>query len=394
VENLDKFFYNKLTRITSTGLFIPQLDGLRFIAIFLVVLYHINERLFKNTATTDYASIFIKHVISNGFQGVPLFFVISGFILGLPFAKYYRQQSKKINLTQYYIRRLTRLEPPYIIIMVVLFFSYLAFDSGFLFKSEASHFFSSLAYLHNFIYFDSSPWRINVVTWSLEIEVQFYILAPLLAMVFKNNNAYIRRILIVSMISILILLDKFIYLNFVSLINHLHFFLAGFLLVDLYLSIEEINLNYIFSTFVGLIFLLIILTVKYSSSILFEYVYICSIIIFYLLVLKNDTWKKIFSFKVITTIGGMCYTIYLIHFPILRAIFKISNKFVYDNNYILDLVIQLLIVLPIILICSSVVYLIIEKPCMDKEWPKKLLNKLNSLRYVFVNRPLLKSEEE
>ena len=43
-----------------------------------------------------------------------------------------------------------------------------------------------LAYVHNAVYASESP--INNVTWSLEIEVQFYLLAPLLASVFLIHS--------------------------------------------------------------------------------------------------------------------------------------------------------------------------------------------------------------
>ena len=56
-----------------------------------------------------------------GFRGVELFFVISGFILGLPFAAHYLKGAAPVSLRKYYLRRLTRLEPPYIVALLVLF---------------------------------------------------------------------------------------------------------------------------------------------------------------------------------------------------------------------------------------------------------------------------------
>ncbi len=51
--------------------------------------------------------------------GVKVFFAISGFVLALPFLKYYLGISdKKVQLKSYFIRRLTRLEPPFIITLV------------------------------------------------------------------------------------------------------------------------------------------------------------------------------------------------------------------------------------------------------------------------------------
>ena len=75
---------SRLSRESSSGRFIPEIDGLRFIAIGAVVAYHVGD--FVRTKTghgwSDSAlSLFLSH----GYFGVPLFFVISGFIISLPF---------------------------------------------------------------------------------------------------------------------------------------------------------------------------------------------------------------------------------------------------------------------------------------------------------------------
>ena len=104
-------------RKTNTTAFIPQIDGLRFVAIVMVLLFHIN--LFV-TSKIPFAfsrpaadSWWLFRFLDSNRKGVLLFFVISGFILALPFAKAAREQGKPVELKRYYLRRLTRLEPPY-----------------------------------------------------------------------------------------------------------------------------------------------------------------------------------------------------------------------------------------------------------------------------------------
>ena len=98
-------------RVTTQNRFIPQIDGLRFVAISSVVLFHLYASLNHGGAVQnpafDPANV---GVLSK--RGVELFFVISGFILGVPFASSYLRGAPKINLKQYFLRRLTRLEPP------------------------------------------------------------------------------------------------------------------------------------------------------------------------------------------------------------------------------------------------------------------------------------------
>ena len=70
------------SRETSSGRFLPEIDGLLFIAISLVVLYH---AAFHDC---DRAPAAFVAVSADGYFGVYLFFAISGFILGLPFAQH------------------------------------------------------------------------------------------------------------------------------------------------------------------------------------------------------------------------------------------------------------------------------------------------------------------
>ena len=51
---------------------------------------------------------------------MPLFFAISGFILALPFAEHYLSGAPRPTLGRYYVRRVTRIEPPYVINLTIL----------------------------------------------------------------------------------------------------------------------------------------------------------------------------------------------------------------------------------------------------------------------------------
>jgi peptidoglycan/LPS O-acetylase OafA/YrhL len=117
-------FLAQISRETSSGRFIPEMDGLRFAAIGMVILFHLNGYLnakspFYSAAAPN--SDWLAQAAMVGFRGVELFFVISGFILGLPFAAHYLKGTAPVSLRKYYLRRLTRLEPPYIVALLLLF---------------------------------------------------------------------------------------------------------------------------------------------------------------------------------------------------------------------------------------------------------------------------------
>ena len=101
----------------------PEIDGLRFIAIcWVVVLMHLSNIIDTNLYNNQLISnSFIAKMVLEGGNGVSFFFMISGFILALPFLREKLYQGKKVSLKKYYLRRLTRLEPPYIAALLIAF---------------------------------------------------------------------------------------------------------------------------------------------------------------------------------------------------------------------------------------------------------------------------------
>src|SRR5690349_457011 len=176
-------FLEPYRRITSTGQFIPEIDGLRFLAIFSVYIYHLTGVVLRNSPL-GYAQslgsnwlLLVTQILN---IGVPLFFVISGFILSLPFAEVHRHLRKPVSLKKYFWRRVTRLEPPYFLCLFLFFILKIAGHRGTA-VSLLPNLIASIFYVHNPIF--GRPSDIDFVAWSLEVEIQFYILAPLLGLV-------------------------------------------------------------------------------------------------------------------------------------------------------------------------------------------------------------------
>jgi len=110
-------------------------------------------------------------LLGHGGYGVELFFAISGFILAWPFARQHLQSSQKVKIRSYFLRRITRLEPPYILAVLIRATLLLAIgihQARFILV----HLIASLFYVHNIAFGISS--RIEAVSWTLEIELQFY----------------------------------------------------------------------------------------------------------------------------------------------------------------------------------------------------------------------------
>ena len=357
-------------RITSQKRFIPQIDGLRFVAILSVVLFHLYASLNHDGA-----------ILNSGFdpvnigilskRGVELFFVISGFILGVPFASSYLLGAPKIDLKQYFLRRVTRLEPPYI--LSLLFWAAILFvvarQSG---REILPHLLASMAYLHNLIY--NSDSTINVVAWSLEVEVQFYVLVPLLAGIFAIGDARVRRsVIVILMLASAVLGGQLVHTRLqASVLYYLPLFLAGFLLCDLYVTRRDWKASWTWDAAALCGWPLVWYLSPAWSHILLPFI----IVVLYLAAFRGRLCSKLFSNPMITDIGGMCYSLYLFHFLIISSVCRISKPVHFGHNFWAYYLLQAVIVLPVVLILCGAFFLLIERPCMDRDWPRKLWNRL------------------
>lgn len=146
----------------------PDIDGLRAFAVLAVVVYHA-----------------FPSVLSGGFIGVDVFFVISGFLIsGIMFKSL---QFGNFSFSDFYARRIKRIFPALILVLSASF----AFAWFVLFDDElkqlGNHVLRATVFLSNFILWHESGYFDNAVEtkpllhlWSLGIEEQFYIFWPLI----------------------------------------------------------------------------------------------------------------------------------------------------------------------------------------------------------------------
>jgi peptidoglycan/LPS O-acetylase OafA/YrhL len=391
----------RFTRVVSSGRFIPEIDGLRFIAIGTVVLFHLAINLSiraPETYALPESGSWLATVARYGFHGVELFFVISGFILALPFAAARLRARPPVRLGQYFLRRVTRLEPPYIICMIVFFLALVVIKG----QSAAvmwPHLLASLGYVHNLVYGEAS--LINNVAWSLEIEIQFYLLVPLLATVFAIRRPFRRRAVIVglSLLSIaghVLIFGEHAWLS-LTILNFLHFFLIGFLLADIYLvEWNEAPVRHIGWDLASLLGWPALFWVwSYSafesrasasggdtlaSGVFFP---MCAFFL-YCAVFRGSLTNRIMTTPWITTIGGMCYSIYLLHNYAIGFLIGLT-KGIAPAGYELNLLIQGVLVIPLVLATCALYFGLIERPCMRRDWPARAWRRLSRTLFVPVS---------
>lgn len=176
---------------------------------------------------------FLAGLVSNGNRGVLLFFVINGYLIARPFLRKYRLRGKPVDRGAYYLRRPTRLEPPYVLILlltsVVMIVAY-----GVSLRTLLPQLVASTFYLHGLVYHARST--ISFIAWSLEIEAQFYLLAPLLGTIYMLRNTVVRRSVMVALMAVGSAYASYWRPDSVfnwTILAYLHYFMAGFLLADI-----------------------------------------------------------------------------------------------------------------------------------------------------------------
>ena len=374
-----KWVSEKLSRVTSSGEFIPEVDGFRFIAISAVVCHHLMSAYLVDTGRFGVASLpadwpraldqsLVAGLAFLGYFGVQLFFVISGFVLVLPFARSHLAVGAAPSLRSYYLRRLTRIEPPYVINLLISFLYISARNEGW--RRLVPHLVASLLYSHSLVYGEAS--RINGLAWSLEIEVQFYLIAPLLAMVFAIRNAAVRRAVLIGAVVVGGVVPQWCIAQlgqprlYLTVLNCLQYFLAGFLLAELHLapSARGRAPTHGWDAVVAASGTAMLLGVIREAHVVLPFV----IVLFYLGMFRGALANQIIRFRPIVIVGGMCYTIYLYHVLVIGRLTRRLARFSVPSRPLwLEFLVYSGVHGAAILVVCACLFVYTEKPFM-KAW--------------------------
>lgn len=370
----------QLRRVTTSGNYIPEIDGLRFIAIFGVVALHTagywNVLAGRTYPPLTGVEAILVPFISLGYYGVHLFFVISGFVLALPFAKHAFCGGKNVDLKAYFVRRITRLEPPYVITMIA-YFLMMPFFKKAGWSELFPHLAASLMYVHNIVYGCGS--LINNNAWSLEVEVQFYLLMPLLAGVLWLPRI-VRRGVCAAGIVFFSLHRYWLPPAFPeSILQFAQFFLAGILLCDCWLHRPPEGGRTWRHDLPGLAALPIFcwINIAFFRGPVTELLNPWLLLAGCWATLMGTAFARILTWGWIPVIGGMCYSIYLLHGRILAMVIHgCLAKLPFFGIFLVDYGLVLALCGVAVVAVSAVFYVLIEKPCMNPEWPRLLWNRI------------------
>jgi peptidoglycan/LPS O-acetylase OafA/YrhL len=173
---------------------LAPLDGLRGIAIALVVWYHLWLITWLAADVHVLGQTYNFNVFpETGFVGVDLFFFISGFVLFYPYAMTLFDGRPQQSLGIFAYRRMLKIVPSYYLsIALFIALGLTHFDS---FGEGVRQVLAHAFFIHD--WFDETAGGINGVLWSLAVEVQFYVLFPAICWAFMRRPVWTAAALIV-----------------------------------------------------------------------------------------------------------------------------------------------------------------------------------------------------
>jgi peptidoglycan/LPS O-acetylase OafA/YrhL len=168
---------------------IRAIEGLRGVAVLWVVVFHYvvvrSEHFSDPLIEWIDASYPLRVVVRYGFLGVDLFFLITGFLLVLPWFKHAAEGRERPSARRFYWRRVRRIVPAYYVQLLLLFFVFVPLINPELWRSARGFVLANLGlhalFLHQLTPYSSASLSINGPLWTLTLEMQYYVLLPLIA---------------------------------------------------------------------------------------------------------------------------------------------------------------------------------------------------------------------
>ncbi len=304
---------------------------------------------------TDLKSVILNfNPIGQGWMGVELFLVISGFLIHFIFL----QNQNNFSWPEFFSKRFWRIYPPYLLVLISFFILGIAI-TFYGFKNLLSH----ILLTHNF--FDSTFFTINPSFWSIALEAQLYLIYPFFLFLVRYHG--IKKTLaiiflfniVLTIIGLLLQIKSFSYGTFV-----LKFWIVW--CVGAYLADSFYNRRKIFQKplfwFIGLYVLCFLFKLYYLTNyfILLPITFSCVALIETFL--YNEFLEKYLLWKSLNNslsfIGLISYSIYLIHQPLLNNLFCIYTLKTHHSYF--NFLISILFVYLNIFLVSYSLYVLVE----------------------------------
>ena len=307
-----------------------DIQGLRALAVIFVFIFHINTAW-----------------LPGGFIGVDMFFVISGFLISSIIFK--KLDNNKFSFKDFYIKRIKRIVPAYyvVLLLIAVFAIFIlirtdigAFRKGFFYSVVflSNNFFSTLD-----TYFGATNSENSLLhTWTLAVEMQFYLFLPIILLLTKRKWAF--KVILLLTVGLFTYGTIEIFNNnkdgmYFSLLARAPEFFIGVLAS---LMINKVHIKKNTATLISLLGIIILLVSAFlinENSFFPGVTAIVPCLGTALLIVSPVNPIRIFlSNKILFFIGEISYSLYLFHWPVMAFIRYHYNVSVFSTVQVVGIV--------------------------------------------------------
>jgi len=322
--------WNRIFVISENKNHLESIDVLRAIAIIAVFMFHSNMGFsnggYDENGVLDFSSagdlLKMLSPIGFGWTGVELFLLISGFLIHNGYLTG-EKSAKVFSLNTFYSKRFWRIFPPYF--LVLLFFACVSNPLRYLYDINIlKDFLLHVFFLHNLS--EASFFTINPAFWSLALEMQLYLVYPLLLMVRKKYGMKVSFWLMI-LLSLVMAVTGFAWKGYTeylpydaSVLKYWFVWVSGAFLAECYGENKRIFSKN--SLLMAVILFLGLITSKaflISSKFQLYFATFAWLAFFEWFIHSRSIYQSLHKpfFKILTVIGICSYSIYLIHQPFL-----------------------------------------------------------------------------
>lgn len=348
--------------------YISRLDHLRFFAFVFVFFFHFQGDISSFPQGLSSLKEIITLFVHNGSSGVALFLVLSGFL----FCIICQGGERKINYLPFIYNRILRIFP----LLIFLFFIIIAIDRPnstpmdvlrlVTLQLNTGHPWTGWAHSDAF---PTGP------IWTIAVEFQFYLIFPIIiSFTQEKGMSWLWLIVLLMVVTRALVVGnntpELYYHFYHTIIGRLDQFIIGIIAGIFYLKnsekLKHILLIIFCCFFIFISFCLLFMQAKnswFSATLGFtlEGILWSSIIIIYLSI-PFPNFKKLSRF--LAWLGSMSFSMYLFHMPIIFFILKLN--WLTPPHSLKDLLLKTIVILPMIILFSTLTYYTIEKPFFNK----------------------------
>jgi peptidoglycan/LPS O-acetylase OafA/YrhL len=378
----------QVMNIPPKQLYYPALDGLRGMAILLVIYQHY-------FAFFPYAGY--------GWIGVDIFFVLSGFLITRILLN---TKNQPYYLSGFYIRRILRILPPYYLALILfpaIFYFIPALHDPYVYFRKYELIFWT--YGQNWLYIFTSHPKANLFYshfWSLAVEEQFYLLWPFVVLLCRSQRQLTYTIYFIIAIFIISRIGAWLYWGSTAQ-THLFQFLSrgdglcfGSLLAVW--SLDPLSLKRkllrlclaagIVCLFSILISVTVLNTLPYFSIIGYTMIAVLFTVLLYYILHYKSRLVSFLTWRPLRYLGKISYGVYLYHLPILILFtvwMKPITRFFPEGSLVPAILISLA-ALGATLLMSALSYVFFERPLLSLKIRTNPASFVSTMRSLFSPR--------